>query len=144
MPLKMSEIHPEMDAVIKKYNFDPNKACWGLKQANNMPILKHEYAEEIARIENITFDAPVIIRNEPSDICVLVTGHKDDKTVWSFGEASKSNNKNAYPFAMAEKRGKDRVIFKLAGLKILSEVDLADPEAKTKNEMFNINPTKAA
>ena len=32
------------------------------------------------------------------------------------GEASPKNNKNAYPWAMAEKRAKDRVILKLIGL----------------------------
>ena len=35
---------------------------------------------------------------------------------WSIGEVAPNNCKNAYPFAMAEKRAKDRVILKLAGL----------------------------
>ena len=39
-----------------------------------------------------------------------------DASEWSIGEASPYNNKNAYPFAMAEKRAKDRVILKLVGL----------------------------
>ena len=45
-----------------------------------------------------------------------MTGKKGDASAWSFGEAMPSNNKNAYPFAMAEKRAKDRVILKLIGL----------------------------
>jgi len=40
----------------------------------------------------------------------------DQRTEWSFGEATPANNKNAYPFAMSEKRAKDRVILKLVGL----------------------------
>ena len=46
----------------------------------------------------------------------MVMGHMGDKSEWSIGEASPSNNKNSYPYAMAEKRAKDRVILKLVGL----------------------------
>ena len=71
---------------------------------------------------------------------VLVTGHMGDKSEWSIGEAAPYNNKNSYPFAMAEKRAKDRVILKLVGLHgdVYSE-DEADafkearPEGKTTN-----------
>jgi hypothetical protein len=35
--------------------------------------------------------------------------------VETFGEVSKSNNRNAYPIAMAEKRALSRAILKLAG-----------------------------
>ena len=35
------------------------------------------------------------------------------KSEWSFGEANASNTKMPYWWAMAEKRGKDRVILKL-------------------------------
>ena len=38
------------------------------------------------------------------------------RTEWSIGEATPYNNKNGYPFAMAEKRAKDRVILKLVGI----------------------------
>ena len=47
---------------------------------------------------------------------MCVTGHMGDKTEWSIGEAAPYNNKNTYPYAMAEKRAKDRVILKLVGL----------------------------
>ena len=49
-------------------------------------------------------------------VSLLVTGTMGDKSEWSIGEASPSNNKNSYPYAMAEKRAKDRVILKLVGL----------------------------
>ena len=46
---------------------------------------------------------------------------------WSFGEAMGYNLKNNYPFAMAEKRAKDRVILKLAGLHgVYSEEEAED------------------
>jgi hypothetical protein len=37
-------------------------------------------------------------------------------TVQTFGEVSKTNNRNAYPVAMAEKRALSRAVLKLAGL----------------------------
>jgi len=47
---------------------------------------------------------------------MVVTGQMGDRLEWSVGEAAPANNKNAYPWAMAEKRAKDRVILKLIGL----------------------------
>ena len=47
---------------------------------------------------------------------VLCVGRIGEKMEWSIGEAAPYNNKNSYPFAIAEKRAKDRVILKLVGL----------------------------
>ena len=59
---------------------------------------------------------------------ILVRGTMGDRSAWSFGEATPSNNKNAYFFAMAEKRAKDRVILKLVGLAghVYTDQDVAD------------------
>ena len=45
-----------------------------------------------------------------------------------FREAAPYNNKNAYPFAMAEKRAKDRVILELVGLAghVYTDQDVAE------------------
>ena len=43
------------------------------------------------------------------EVAMCVVGHMGDKTEWATGEAAPYNNKNNYPFAMAEKRAKDRV-----------------------------------
>jgi hypothetical protein len=53
---------------------------------------------------------------EKKMVVMVVTGRLGDKVEWSFGEAAPYNNKNSYPYAMAEKRAKDRVILKLVGL----------------------------
>jgi hypothetical protein len=61
---------------------------------------------------------PTIIESDCGNgvVAICVAGHMDKRTEWSFGEAAPKNNKNAYPYAMAEKRAKDRVILKLVGL----------------------------
>ena len=47
---------------------------------------------------------------------MIITGYKSDNPdykIWTTGEANGDNCSMNYPFAMAEKRGKDRVILKL-------------------------------
>jgi hypothetical protein len=49
--------------------------------------------------------------------------------VETFGEVSKSNNRNQYPIAMAEKRALSRAVLKLAGFyqhNVYSEDELND------------------
>lgn len=77
--------------------------------------IKHAAIERIAAQENIVFDEPRIIESSSADKTVVLygTATKGDIKEWTFGEASPANNKNAYPFAMAEKRLKDRLTLKL-------------------------------
>jgi hypothetical protein len=46
-------------------------------------------------------------------VALCAFGKLGDREEWSIGEAAPKNNKNSYPYAMAEKRAKDRVILKL-------------------------------
>lgn len=78
-------------------------------------VVKHKALERIAAEKGIVWDRPAMIEHDAANkiavICVF--GKLGDRTEWSIGEASPANNKNAYCYAMAEKRGKDRVILKL-------------------------------
>ena len=100
--------------LLKKYNFD-SSAIW---DCHGTPVLLHKACEQIAIVEGIQFERPAIIENSTKDgvVAVMVEGVLGDKHEWSFGEVSPKNNKNAYPYSMAEKRAKDRVILKLIGL----------------------------
>ena len=77
--------------------------------------VKHKTLERIALEKGIVFDAPQIIEANGPEKCaaLCVTGRINGRSEWSIGEAAPANNKNQYPFAMAEKRAKDRVILKL-------------------------------
>ena len=81
-------------------------------------VLKHSACETIAANRGITFDEPLIIESDAdkSIAIVMVKGYLGDKFEWTFGEATPKNSKNSYPYAMAEKRAKDRIILKLIGL----------------------------
>lgn len=111
----MSNIDPRTEAVLKKYCDEPKKAIWN---CHGKWVAYHAALEEIARKAGITFDPPMILEADGANkiAAICVTGHMGESSEWSIGEAAPGNNKNTYPWAMAEKRAKDRVILKLIGL----------------------------
>lgn len=100
--------------VLKGYGIG-REACW---DCHGTWVVYHKYLEQIAAKAGIKFEAPLVIEADGGKkiAALCVTGSMKDKIEWSIGEAAPGNNKNAYPWAMAEKRGKDRVILKLIGL----------------------------
>ncbi len=123
-------------------------------------VIKHKAVERIGVQLGISWHAPHVIEGNTADktVVVLVTGSIDSRIEWSFGEASPANNKNAYPWAMAEKRGKDRVVlkflaahgdvyseeeaddFKKPAKPSLSVAPLDDYEAPGEPEVFPVAP----
>jgi DNA-binding transcriptional ArsR family regulator len=111
----MATLDKMVREILEKYEIDPREATWN---CHGTWVILHRYLERIADKAGITFDKPEFVHTDAKgkEAVMLVTGHMDDKSAWSIGEAMPYNNKNTYPFAMSEKRGKDRVILKLAGL----------------------------
>lgn len=109
-----------MDDVIKELmkelELDYEKNTWVVH--GKARVVLHKALEKIAAYKQIKFDAPAMIANDPEKkvAAMCVTGHLGDRVEWAIGEASPSNNKNNYPYAMAEKRAKDRVILKLLNM----------------------------
>ena len=106
-------------------------------------VIYHSALERIAARAGIIFDQPQVLRAMEREAVILVTGRVPTKDVrmtdagpvnsdgsvfsaprseWSIGEANMelnyrtSGKQQAYPYAMAEKRAKDRVILKLIRL----------------------------
>lgn len=85
---------------------------------------KHKFYTIITRsgIDKIQASAKIDITYELifnsqdcSTVVIKAEGKIGDRCIQTFGEANKSNNNNAYPVAMAEKRAMSRVVLKLAG-----------------------------
>jgi len=76
---------------------------------------------------------------------VCVTGCLGDFSEWSIGESTPRNTTNNYPFAMAEKRAKDRVILKLLGVAgfVYSEQE-ADNFERSNPDLVPTKEEKAA
>ncbi|RTL52919.1 MAG: hypothetical protein EKK40_07160 [Bradyrhizobiaceae bacterium] len=101
-------------------------------------VIKHKALERIAAERGVEWDRPAIIEHDAANkiAVVCVFGKLGDRTEWSIGEAAPQNNKNAYCYAMAEKRGKDRVILKLLNAhgSLYSEDEADDFKEPAKRE----------
>jgi hypothetical protein len=109
------KIDPTLAEILKKFGADPATDIW---DCHGTWVAYHRALERIAVKADITFDAPQVLEANggTKTVAICVNGHLGARSEWSIGEAAPGNNKNAYPYAMAEKRAKDRVILKLIGL----------------------------
>lgn len=124
-------LDPKIKAVLDKAGL-PADATWHHKQSGQQ-IIKHWACERIGVVHGVTWDMPQIVSADPANKIAVIcaVGHMGDATEWSFGEAAPYNTQQSYPFAMAEKRAKDRVILKLVGLHGLA---YSEEEADTFRE----------
>lgn len=101
--------------VLREIGMTPKEAGW---DCHGTYVLLHKALEKVAAKRNVVFEEPQILSADVTskEAVVLCVGRIGEKREWSIGEAAPYNNKNSYPFAMAEKRAKDRVILKLVGL----------------------------
>lgn len=118
----MTEKEDPLVKAFKELGLKPGEDTWdivfgGKKRA---VAVKHKALEKIAAAKKMSFDNPIIIETDATNrVCVMsVRGHIGDRSEWAIGEAApynidKGTNKQSYPYAMAEKRAKDRVILKL-------------------------------
>lgn len=129
----MAKVKKELAEILARYDLKPDEALW---DCHGTLVIYHKTCELIAAKAGITFDPPQIIEARSGDkiVAICAVGRMGDRSEWSIGEAAPGNNKNAYPYAMAEKRAKDRVILKLAGLSayIHSEEEAEDFKDKPK------------
>lgn len=137
------EVDAKIADILDKYGEDFNTATW---KVQGTTVIYHKALERIAFRAGITFDSPQLIRAEADEAVLVVTGKLGERKEWSIGEAKcvrmidsgRTNNygkpikapadpnafgnyivsgaQGSYPYAMAEKRGKDRVILKLIEL----------------------------
>ncbi len=146
--MKKTVIKPELRTILDRYGINPDDEdwCWDV---HGTIVLTHRAYEIIAAKEKIQFGQPAvvnaIVRDGQFSIALIVTAQLGERTEWSFGEASDLNYRGSakmslYPYAMAEKRGKDRVIAKLVGLAAYcysedEADDFAKPGAKARKEI---------
>lgn len=136
----MSKLDPRIEAIRAKFDLAASD-FWELPQKKGTWVAKHAALEIVAVKANIVWSMPQILEAHGADgvAAMVVAGTMGDRTEWATGEASPKNNKNAYPWAMAEKRAKDRVVLKLSGIAglVYSEDEADDfkqPEARTTDK----------
>tara|TARA_R110000782_G_C14754287_1_gene407492 strand:- start:475 stop:1203 length:729 start_codon:yes stop_codon:yes gene_type:complete len=134
--MSKTNIPDTLKVFINELKMTRDETVW---DCHGTLVMYHKALEKIAAYKNVKFDDPNIIHQDVNQksVVILVTGKMDNKSEWSFGEATPANNKNAYPFAMAEKRAKDRVILKLVGLHgdVYSDAEIdADLQKELENK----------
>jgi hypothetical protein len=139
----MSDIPQPVIDVLKEIGETAKTSTW---DCHGTRVILHKALEKIAAKKGIIFDPPVHLVTDPANkqVAIQVTGRLGDMEAWSIGEVSPVNCKNTYPFAMAEKRAKDRVILKLAGLHgyVYSEdeaEDFKDAKPSEDSELLEYN-----
>ena len=129
-------LNPKLVEIFKKYNMNAEESLWN---CHGTWVAYHKSIEEIGAKAGVSFSKPEIIEGNTSSkiVALLAFGSLGDRSEWSVGECSPSNNKNAYPYAMAEKRAKDRVILKLVGLHgfVYSEEESDDFKSKSSAQL---------
>lgn len=139
----MASLPQTLVDIFKEIGIRVDQATW---DCHGTPVALHKALEQVAAHKKITFDPPTMIESdaEKKKVVMLVTGRLGNLSEWSIGEATVYNNKNTYPYAMAEKRAKDRVILKLIGVAgyVYSESE-ADSmrDAKPDDMVDTIQPT---
>jgi hypothetical protein len=106
----MASIPKEVADFMKAYGVLASE-IW-LVAGGKSYAIKHTALERIAYENGITFEAPTLIQNDPEAVAMWAFVRMGDWREWTTGEASKANCKNAYMWAMAEKRLKDRGVLK--------------------------------
>ena len=127
--------------LSKKYNL--TKEDYWQESRSKKWIISHDACEKIADMEGIIFGPPQILNSEQNFVRMVISGKKGEVLMWSVGEADNKNCKNLYFGAMAEKRGKDRVILKLINAYeygIYSDVE-ADNFQKPAEEFYTEEQT---
>lgn len=108
------QLDPKIASTLKEFGFGKD-AAW---DCHGVWVVYHRVLEQIAAQAGVEFSQPTVVEANGKEkiAAICVTGTYQARSEWSIGEAAPGNNKNAYPWAMAEKRAKDRVILKLIGL----------------------------
>ena len=122
----MSELDPIVKNALQELDIDPKDALWYLEVAKTW-IMKHKYIEIIGAKKNVVIDDLVEAETNSAQgvVAIKCYAHLDKQKVITYGEASPKNNRNSYPYAIAEKRAIDRAILKLIGIHgfVYSDVD---------------------
>jgi hypothetical protein len=104
--------------ILSKLEFNPKECLW---DCHGTWVMYHRFIEIAGAKNKIRYELQEIETNSKEGIvcikCVASIGvNGSEEKVITYGEASPKNNKNSYPYAMAEKRAVDRAILKLLGM----------------------------
>ena len=116
------QLDPRIAEILRNYGEDPHDTKGVVWDCHGVWVVYHKALERVAARANISFDAPTVLRAERDEAVILCTARMGERVDWDIGEAligvnyKVSGKQAAYVYAMALKRGRDRLILKLTGL----------------------------
>lgn len=142
------QLDPRIAEILERYGEDPKDTKGTLWDCMGVLVVYHRAVERIAARAGITFEEPTILRAERDEAVILVRARMGDRWDYDIGEAvvnvnyRVSGKQAAYVYAMALKRGRDRLVLKLVGLHGLvyseEEADEFKPRAPDDAEPASI------
>jgi hypothetical protein len=146
-------LDPRIEVIRERYGL-AHDDFWKIKQ-NGQWVCKHAALEVVAVKAEIEWLPPMIIEHDAERLVtsMVVTGKMGKRVEWATGETNPTNysvtgKQPAYPWAMSEKRAKDRVVLKLVGIHglVYSEDEMpsamttdAPPSATPLPDTFNMH-----
>lgn len=147
----MSTLEPRIEAIRKEYGLSKDD-FWQIPQ-NKQWVCKHSALEIVAVKAKIAFDLPIVIEKDAASLVtsLVVMGRMGDRVEWATGETNPTNysvrgKQPSYPWAMSEKRAKDRVILKLVGIHglVYSEDEIGGEAPQTEQKADGPSPVLEA
>lgn len=109
------KIDPIVNDILKELKFNPSECLW---EKHGATCMKHRYIEIAGQSKGVVIESLDEVEKNSAEgvVAIKCTASLNTNRVITYGEASPKNNKNGYPYAMAEKRAIDRAILKLIGI----------------------------
>tara|TARA_B100000073_G_scaffold53542_1_gene39505 strand:- start:164 stop:790 length:627 start_codon:yes stop_codon:yes gene_type:complete len=109
------KIDPIVKDILQELKFNPNECLW---EKHGATCMKHRYIEIAGQEKGVVIESLDEVEKNSAEgvVAIKCTASLGKSKVITYGEATPKNNKNGYPYAMAEKRAIDRAILKLIGI----------------------------
>ena len=109
------KIDPIVKDILNELKFNPAECLW---EKHGATCMKHRYIEIAGQNKGVVINSLDEIEKNSAEgvVAIKCTASLGKSKVITYGEATPKNNKNSYPYAMAEKRAVDRAILKLIGI----------------------------
>ena len=109
------KIDPIVKEILEELKFNPSECLW---EKHGATCMKHRYIEIAGQEKGVVIENLDEVEKISAEgvVAIKCTASLGKAKVITYGEATPKNNKNGYPYAMAEKRAVDRAILKLIGI----------------------------
>ena len=109
------KIDPIVKEILEELKFNPSECLW---EKHGATCMKHRYIEIAGQEKGVVIESLDEVEKTSAEgvVAIKCTASLGKSKVITYGEATPKNNKNGYPYAMAEKRAIDRAILKLIGI----------------------------